>query len=30
MAMKKTVLAANPDAYVTALSGWQRKLVEIP
>ena len=28
MAMKKTVPAANPDAYVTALSGWQRKLVE--
>jgi hypothetical protein len=28
MAMKKTVPAANPDAYVAALSGWQRKLVE--
>lgn len=28
MAMKKTVAAANPDAYVSSLSGWQRKLVE--
>jgi hypothetical protein len=28
MVMKKSVPAANPDAYVTALSGWQRKLVE--
>lgn len=28
MAMQKVVPAANPDAYVSALSGWQRKLVE--
>jgi hypothetical protein len=28
MPMKKSVPAANPDAYVTALSGWQRRLVE--
>jgi hypothetical protein len=28
MAMKKTIPAANPEAYVAALSGWQRKLVE--
>lgn len=28
MAMKRTVPAANPDAYVSSLSGWQRKLVE--
>ena len=28
MAMKKTAPAANPDAYVSSLSGWQRKLVE--
>jgi hypothetical protein len=28
MPMKKSVPAANPDAYVTSLSGWQRKLVE--
>jgi hypothetical protein len=28
MPMKKAVPAANPDAYVTALSGWQRQLVE--
>lgn len=26
--MKKTVAASTPDAYVAALSGWQRKLVE--
>lgn len=26
--MKKTVPAANPDAYVAALSGWQRTTVE--
>jgi hypothetical protein len=26
--MKKSVPAANPDAYVEALSGWQRNLVE--
>ena len=26
--MKKSVPAANPDAYVAALTGWQRKLVE--
>jgi hypothetical protein len=26
--MKKTIPAANPDAYVTALSGWQRATVE--
>ena len=28
MAMKKVVPAANPDAYVTALRGWRRTLVE--
>ena len=28
MAMAKVTPAANPDAYVTALSGWRRKLVE--
>lgn len=28
MPMKKSVPAANPDAYVTSLSGWQRPLVE--
>ncbi|HEY5754371.1 MAG TPA: DUF1801 domain-containing protein [Steroidobacter sp.] len=28
MPMKKSVPAANPDAYVTSLSGWQRQLVE--
>jgi hypothetical protein len=26
--MKKTVPAADPDAYVASLGGWQRKLVE--
>lgn len=26
--MKKVVPAANPDAYVAALSGWRRELVE--
>ena len=26
--MKKTIPAANPDAYVAALSGWQRPCVE--
>ena len=26
--MKKTVPAANPDAYVAALTGWRRALVE--
>lgn len=26
--MKKTVAAASPDAYVNALKGWQRALVE--
>lgn len=26
--MKKSVAAANPDAYVAALSGWQRTCVE--
>ncbi len=26
--MKKTIAAANPDAYVEALSGWQRATVE--
>lgn len=26
--MKKSVPAANPDAYVAALTGWQRQLVE--
>lgn len=29
MAMKKGAAAANPDAYVEALSGWQRPLVEM-
>jgi hypothetical protein len=28
MVMKKSVPAANPDAYVAQLSGWQRALVE--
>jgi hypothetical protein len=28
MTMKKSIPAANPDAYVAALSGWQRPLVE--
>jgi hypothetical protein len=28
MVMKKTTAAANPDAYVAALSGWQRHTVE--
>lgn len=28
MAMKKTVPAASPDAYVAALTGWRRALVE--
>ncbi|HSH92968.1 MAG TPA: DUF1801 domain-containing protein [Roseimicrobium sp.] len=28
MPMKKTTPAATPDAYVTALDGWQRELVE--
>jgi hypothetical protein len=28
MAMKKSVAAANPDAYVAALDGWQRDCVE--
>ncbi len=28
MPMKKTIPAANPDAYVEALKGWRRKLVE--
>ena len=28
MAMKKSKPAANPDAYVTGLSGWQRACVE--
>jgi hypothetical protein len=28
MAMKKMVPAASPDAYVAALSGWQKPLVE--
>lgn len=28
MAMKKSIPAANPDAYVSSLGGWQRKLVE--
>ena len=26
--MKKSIPAASPDAYVAALSGWQRKMVE--
>lgn len=29
MAMMKSVVAASPDAYVEALSGWQRPLVEM-
>lgn len=29
MAMKKVVPAANPDAYVAALRGWRRELVEL-
>ena len=29
MAMMKGAAAANPDAYVEALSGWQRPLVEM-
>ena len=29
MAMMKGEVAANPDAYVEALSGWQRPLVEM-
>ena len=28
MAMKKTAPAANPDAYVAGLDGWQRGCVE--
>jgi hypothetical protein len=28
MAMQKTPPAANPDAYVAALAGWQRPMVE--
>lgn len=28
MAMKKSDAAANPDAYVAALDGWRRELVE--
>jgi hypothetical protein len=28
MPMKKAIPAANPNAYVTALSGWRRKTVE--
>lgn len=28
MAMKKSEAAANPDAYVAALDGWRRELVE--
>lgn len=28
MTMKKSIPAANPDAYVAALSGWQRSTVE--
>jgi|SRR4249919_211505 len=28
MAMKKTIPAESPDAYVAALSGWRRPLVE--
>lgn len=28
MAMKKAAPAANPDAYVTSLEGWQRECVE--
>ena len=27
--MRKMVPAANPDAYVEALDGWQRKIVEV-
>ena len=29
MAMKKVVPAANPDAYVAALRGWRREVVEM-
>lgn len=29
MAMMKGVVAANPDAYIEALSGWQRTYVEM-
>jgi len=29
MAMKKVAPAANPDAYVAALRGWRRELVEL-
>lgn len=29
MAMKKVAPAANPDAYVAALRGWRRELVEM-
>ena len=29
MAMRKIVPAANPDAYVAALRGWRRELVEM-
>lgn len=28
MVMKKSIAAANPDAYVTSLDGWRRKCVE--
>ena len=28
MAMKKSVPAANPDAYVASVDGWQRGCVE--
>ena len=28
MAMKKSILAANPDAYVAGLSGWRHSVVE--
>ena len=28
MVMKKSIPAANPDAYVTGLDGWRRKCVE--
>ena len=28
MSMKKSIAAANPDAYVDSLDGWRRKLVE--
>ena len=27
--MRKVVPAVNPDAYVEALDGWQRKIVEV-